>query len=228
MIKINRLYDYKSLQREDRSTGRCYVADGQRLPSVTTILSKTKPIAEIKSLNDWKQRVGKDESERITKEASNVGTIMHNILEHWVLNEEYDPGDNIIHRQAKRMAETVKENIKDNINEIWGSEVNLYYPDLYAGTTDLVGMWNGKPAIMDFKQTNKPKKREWVGSYFLQLCAYAEAHDVLFDTKIDQGVIFMCSREGEFQQFEIVGEEFGYWKEQWANRITKYYNIDGN
>lgn len=228
MIKINRLYDYKSLQREDRSTGRCYVADGQRLPSVTTILSKTKPLEEIKSLNEWKRRIGKDEAERVTKEASNVGTIMHNILEHWVLNEEYDPGDNIIHRQAKRMAETVKENIKDNINEIWGSEVNLYYPDLYAGTTDLVGMWNGKPAIMDFKQTNKPKKREWVSNYFLQLCAYAEAHDILFDTKIDQGVIFMCSREGEFQQFEIVGEEFDYWKEQWANRITKYYNIDGN
>lgn len=228
MIKINRLYDYKSLQREDRSTGRCYVADGQRLPSVTTILSKTKPLEEIKSLNEWKQRVGKDEAERVTKEASNVGTIMHNILEHWVLNEEYDPGDNIIHRQAKRMAETVKENIKDNINEIWGSEVNLYYPDLYAGTTDLVGMWNGKPAIMDFKQTNKPKKREWISNYFLQLCAYAEAHDILFDTNIDQGVIFMCSREGEFQQFEIVGEEFDYWKEQWANRITKYYNIDGN
>jgi genome maintenance exonuclease 1 len=120
----------------------------------------------------------------------------------------------------------IQKNIESNIGEVWGSEVNLYYPDLYAGTTDLVGIWKGEPAIMDFKQTNKPKKREWVEDYFLQLCAYSEAHDALFDTNIQQGIVFMCSRDGEFQQFEIAGDEFSYYKEKWADRITKYYNID--
>jgi len=228
MIKINTVYDYKSLKRVDSPNGRVYVdSNGNKLPSVTTILGKTKPAEDRKALQEWKARVGHQEATKITKEASNVGTIMHNILENWILGNDTEHGSNLIYTTAKTMAEVIKSNIKDDISEVWGSEVHLYYPDLYAGTTDLVGIWKGKPTIMDFKQTNKPKKREYVHDYFLQLSAYAEAHDTLFNTNIDQAVIFMCSREGEFQQFEIIGSDFEHWKEQWANRITKYYNMNG-
>jgi hypothetical protein len=225
MIKINNIYNYVNLSREDSVNGRSYVVNEDKLPSVTTILSKTKPKESIEMLNQWRMRVGNAEADRITKEASNVGTIMHNLLESWILNKDYELGNNLIHKQASKMADIVKENIKDNITEIWGSEVNLYYPDLYAGTADLTGLWKNNQAIMDFKQTNKPKKREWIGDYFLQLAAYAEAHNALYDTNINQGVIFMCSRDGEFQQFEVSGVEFQYWKDCWAERITKYYKI---
>jgi genome maintenance exonuclease 1 len=94
------------------------------------------------------------------------------------------------------------------ISEVWGSEVHLYYPGRYAGTTDMIGLYDGRPTIIDFKQTNRPKKREWVQDYLMQLAAYALAHNKLFDTEIDQGVILMCSRDLLFQKFELTGEKF--------------------
>lgn len=223
MITYNPQYNYKPLDRVDSDNGRKYNTPTGKLPSVTTILSATKSQESRQKLQQWKNRVGEVEAKKITTEAANVGTVMHGILEHWVLGKEYDPGNNIVHRQAKMMAEKVKENISPHISEIWGSEVNLYYPDLYAGTADLVGMWKGNPAILDFKQTNKPKKREWIEDYFLQLSAYAMAHDALHDTNITQGAIFMCSREGEFQLFETNGVEFEFWKQEWTNRVSKFY-----
>jgi genome maintenance exonuclease 1 len=226
MITHNPIYNYQPLQRVDSTDGRRYNTPTGYLPSVTTILSATKSEESKQKLQEWKKRVGVSEADRITKEASNVGTIMHSILEHWVLNKEYDPGNNMIHTQAKMMADKVKENISPFISEIWGSEVNLYYPDLYAGTTDLVGMWKGKPAILDFKQTNKPKKREWIEDYFLQLSAYALAHNELYGTNITQGAIFMCSREGNFQLFEVSEGEFEFWKTEWTKRVERFYQIN--
>ena len=223
MITYNPQYNYKPLDRVDSENGRKYNTPTGNLPSVTTILSATKSQESKQKLQQWRNRVGEVEAKKITTEAANVGTVMHGILEHWVLGKEYDPGNNVIHRQAKMMAEKVKENISPHISEIWGSEVNLYYPDLYAGTADLVGMWKGKPAILDFKQTNKPKIREWIEDYFLQLSAYAMAHDELHDTNITQGAIFMCSREGEFQLFETSDGEFEFWKQEWTRRVSKFY-----
>lgn len=223
MITYNPQYNYTPLNRIDSDNGRKYNTPTGNLPSVTTILSATKSQESKQKLQQWRNRVGDAEATKITNEAANVGTIMHGILEHWVLGKEHDPGNNVIHRQAKMMAEKVKENISPYISEIWGSEVNLYYPDLYAGTADLVGLWKGKPAILDFKQTNKPKKREWIEDYFLQLSAYAMAHDALHDTNITQGAIFMCSREGEFQLFETSDVEFEFWKQEWTHRVSKFY-----
>ena len=107
--------------------------------------------------------------------------------------------------------------------EIWGSEVPLYVPNIYAGTTDLVGVYKGNPCIMDFKQTNKPKKLEWVEDYFLQLTAYAIAHNEVHGTDIREGHIFMCSRAGEYQQFDLWPDEFDEWEQEWWNRCTQYY-----
>lgn len=226
MLIINNPYQYSELKRKSVDGKRLYENPwGDPVPSVTTILERTKPQEKREALANWRQRVGEQEATRITTEAANVGTIMHNILEHWAKNEDYNPGNNVIHRQAKKMAAEVINNIEPHIDEIWGSEVNLCYPGLYAGTTDLVGVWKGRPTIMDFKQTNKPKKREWIDDYFLQGSAYGMAHNELYNTQIDQIAIFMCSRDGEFQLFEVAPEEFKFWEVQWAKRVESFYKL---
>ena len=109
-------------------------------------------------------------------------------------------------------------------DRIWGSEVQLYHPKIYAGTTDLVGVFNGAESIMDFKQTNKPKKEEWVEDYKLQLTAYALAHNEIYGTNIQEGHVFMCSRNNEYQQFDIFPDEFKSWESKWWDRVYLYYD----
>ena len=228
MAELIKLYDYKELKRQSIDGQRLYENPyGDPVPSVTTILSATQPAEKRKALAAWRKRVGDEEAQRITTTAANRGTVMHNILEHWALGEyeTYNPGNNIVHRQAKEMAKVVIENIENDIDEIWGTEVNLCAANLYAGTTDLVGMYKGKPTIMDFKQTNKPKKREWIDDYFLQGAAYGLAHNEMFGTDIKNIAIFMCSGDCEWQLFESDEEEFSYWSTQWAKRLEKFYGM---
>lgn len=226
MVNITSPYEYKELSRKSVDGKRLYENPwGDPVPSVTTILDATKPREKREALANWRKRVGTEEAQRITTEAANVGTVMHAILEHYVKNEEYNPGNNIVHQQAKEMAQEVIDNIENDLNEVWGSEVNLCAPGLYAGTTDLVGVWKGKPTIMDFKQTNKPKKREWIEDYFLQGAAYAIAHNELYETKIENIAIFMCSRDKQFQLFEVEAEEFKKWELKWAERLQEFYNL---
>ena len=225
MLQINSPYPYQEIKRKQVDGKRLYATESGPLPSVTTILDKTKPREKREALANWKKRVGEKEAQRIVTEAANVGTVMHNILEYWVKNEDYDPGNNIVHRQAKAMAQIVKDHVQPNLNEVWGSEVNLYYPGLYAGTTDLLGVWKGQPAIMDFKQTNKPKKREWIEDYFLQGAAYGLAHNALYETDIKNIAIFMCSRECEWQLFEVEADEFQHWADKWAARVEQFYRL---
>lgn len=223
MLTITTPYPYQELKRKSVNGKRLYENPwGDPVPSVTTILDKTKPKEKREALNNWKQRVGEDEAQRIVTEAANTGTYMHAILEHWVKNEMY-AGEATV--QSRLMADTVIKNIQPHISEVWGSEVNLCYPGLYAGTTDLVGMWKGKPTILDFKQTNKPKKREWIEDYFLQLTAYGLAHNEMFNTTITSGAIFMCSRECEFQLFEITESEWEKYSLLWTKRVEEYYNM---
>jgi genome maintenance exonuclease 1 len=226
MLKLNSPYEYSDLKRTSVNGKRLYENPfGDPVPSVTTILDKTKPREKREALANWRKRVGTQEAQRITTEAANVGTIMHNILEYWVKNEEYQPGNNIVHRQAKAMAQVVKDNVNDSLDEVWGSEVNLCYPGLYAGTTDLVGVWKGKPTIMDFKQTNKPKKREWIEDYFMQGAAYGMAHNEMYGTEIENIAIFMCSRDCQWQLFEVEAEEFKNWEVRWAERVAEFYQL---
>ena len=220
MLKITSPYPYKEFKRKSVGGKRLYENPyGDPVPSVTTILSKTKDMTH---LNAWKKRVGEKKAQEIVTEAANVGTIMHNMLEAWSLNEEYT-GTNML--QAKMMAETVIKNVEPDIDEVWGSEVNLCYPGLYAGTTDLVGIYKGNHCIMDFKQTNKPKKREWIDDYFMQAAAYGMAHNEVFGTDIKHAAIFMCSRDCDWQLWEVGPEEFEHWTEKWANRVEESYNL---
>ena len=144
---------------------------------------------------------------------------MHTLLEHYLLGEKHaDLTD--VGQEATMMAQKViDEGIKGSLNEIWGSEVTLWYPDLYAGQTDVVGIYNERESIIDFKQTNKPKKREWIEDYFIQLAAYAMAHNYTYQTKIQQGVVLMCSKDGYFQKFDLGSINTNGWVE--SVNITK-------
>ena len=222
MIKIKNIYPYKALKRNDGKVRTYETEGGKKLASVTSIISETQTEEKKQGLENWKKRVGEKEAEKIKNKAALVGTSMHKHLETYLLQEQYID-DTDIGRIARPMAnEIIKKGLVD-LEELWGSEVHLYYPGLYAGTTDVVGVYKGKPSIVDFKQTNKPKKVEWVGDYKLQLAAYAMAHNILFDTSITTGVILMCSRDRYFQKFELKEEE--YWRIccAWMSRVAKFY-----
>ncbi len=225
MTLIKQRFEYKKLSRSNIDGQRKYNTPSGAVPSVTTILDKTKDKTH---LNLWRNRVGWAKAQEITTEAASVGTRMHKYLELYIDTGEWPtPGSNPYAQQAHRMAEQVRDNALTNINEIWGSEVPLYVPGIYAGTTDLVGLYNGNPAIMDFKQSNKPKKIEWVEDYFLQLTAYSIAHNELHGTNIQEGHVFMCSRDLTYQQFDIWPDEFSKWENLWWTRCEEYYSKFG-
>ena len=228
MPKIINQYPYQEFKRTSVDGKRLYQNPwGDPVPSVTTILSATQPAEKRQALANWRKRVGTEEAQRITTTAANRGTVMHNILEHWALGEyeTYNPGNNIVHQQAKAMAQVVVDNIENDVDEIWGTEVNLVAKELYAGTTDLVGVYKGEATIMDFKQTNKPKKREWIDDYFLQGAAYANAHNEMYGTDISRIAIFMCSGDCQWQLFECGPDEFPEYELKWAERLEKFYNL---
>jgi genome maintenance exonuclease 1 len=218
---IQKKYDYKPISRKQVNGKRLYeTPDGNAVASVTTILDATKDKTHLIA---WKKRVGEQKAQEIVTEAAGVGTRMHKYLEDYIDTGEWpQPGSNPYAQQAHNMAQVIKDNVMDDV-EVWGSEVNLYMPNMYAGTTDLVGTYKGQPAIMDFKQTNKPKKVEWVVDYFLQLTAYAEAHNEIYGTNIREGHVFMCSRAGEYQQFDIWPDEYEEWRNEWYERVYAYY-----
>jgi genome maintenance exonuclease 1 len=176
-------------------------------------------------LNEWKQRVGEENAKRITTEAAGVGTAMHSNLERFIAGMQRQPGNNPVHVQANKMADVIIENGLSKVNEVWAMEQSLYFPGLYSGTTDLVGVYDGEPAVMDYKQTNKPKKEEWVDDYKMQLTAYIMAHNEVYGTDIKRGVVFMCSRDLQYQQFELKPAEFAHWQEQWLSKVEEYYNL---
>ena len=219
-------FNYTKISRETVDGKRHYcLPDGVKVPSVTTILDKTKPEEKRQALANWKRRVGEAQAQQITTEASSRGTRMHMWLETYVKEGDMGmPGTNPYSQQSHSMANIIVfEGLAKNVTEFWGVEVPIYYSGLYAGTTDCIGVWKGKPAILDFKQTNKPKKREWIDDYFIQLAAYALAHNNTHGTDIKQGVILMCSAENQYQEFEILEEEFEHWTNEWLKRVELYY-----
>jgi len=205
-VQIIKKYNYADLKRQDGATRLYLTPEGESLPSVTSVLGKTKDKSFLKQ---WRARVGEKEAEKIIANSAQIGTALHLYIEHYVNEHGYEDFTEI-GQKAKTMAQVIidhDEGLK-KVSEVWGSEVHLYYPGKYAGTTDMIGVYDGRPTIIDFKQTNRPKKREWVQDYLMQLAAYAMAHNKLFDTEIDQGVILMCSRDLLFQKFELKGENF--------------------
>ena len=212
-------YPYEELSKTARDGKRHYsTPDGRTVPSVTTVLSATKDMTH---LHAWRKRVGVEKAAQITQESANIGTVMHSSLEKHVKGQERKPGTNFIHQKAHQMANVIIDNGLTNISEVWGSEVSLHYPELYAGTTDLVGVYKGEPAIMDFKHARKLKRKEWIDDYYLQLVAYAEAHNKQYDTQIKSGRVFICTQNNEYQTFEI--DNYDHWVGQWYAKLEEYY-----
>ena len=222
-MKKNNSFRYPKTQRESVNGKRHYVFDKEKLPSVTTILDITQPAEKRESLAKWRERVGEDSAARIMNEAATRGTAMHKILEKYVLDEGY-LDETTVGKQAHNMAIQVIQNGLINMTEYYGTECTLYYPGLYAGQTDLVGIHKGQDAIIDFKQSNKPKRREWIEDYCLQLAAYAMAHNILFNTKITKGVVMMCTKDNYYQEFVIEGLEFQKYMHNFLRRVDEYYS----
>jgi len=219
-------FNYININRVTEDGARRYATpDGEKLPSVTTILDATKPEEAKKALNEWRNRVGHKKATEITTEAAGRGTRMHKFIEDYIRTGILkDAGSNMYSIQAHKMAQEIIAKGLINCNEYWGIEVPLYFPKIYAGTTDLCGVHNGEEAIMDHKQTNKPKKREWIDDYFLQLAAYATAHNEIYGTNIKKGVIFMCSADFNYQEFILEGNEFQHYVGKWFDRCEQYYS----
>ena len=222
-MKWNKLYEYPASMRTSIEGKRHYEITGKKLPSVTTILSATKSQEAIDSINRWKARVGEDQATRVKDQAASRGTNMHYHLEKYILGEGHkdltDEG-----QVAGDMAQVIIDKGLGDLSEIWGSEVTLYYPGLYAGATDLVGVYDYEDSIVDFKQSNKPKRKEWIEDYFMQLGAYAMAHNQVYDTEITQGVVLMCTPDYYFQKFQIKGKEFIKYQHKFLERVDKYYS----
>ena len=215
-------YIYPKTVREAIEGKRHYVIKTEKLPSVTTILSATESAEKREALARWRESKGEEIATRIVDESAARGTAMHKILEKYILEQGY-VDLTTVGQQAHNMAIRVIEQGLCNVPEYYGTECTLYYPGLYAGQTDLVGVHKGKDAIIDFKQTNKPKKREWIEDYCLQLAAYAMAHNFIYKTQIEKGVIMMCSKDNFYQEFVVEGKEFQKYKHNFLRRVDEYY-----
>jgi genome maintenance exonuclease 1 len=219
---LNFKYKYPKSMRELIEGKRHYAIDQDKLPSVTTIISATQSAEKRQKLADWRKRVGEDSATRIVDSAGARGTAMHKILEEYIKGDGY-MDLTTVGQEAHNMAKVVIEQGLSNITEVFGLEATLYYPGLYAGATDLIALHKGDLAICDFKQTNKPKKREWIEDYCIQLAAYTMAHNYVYKTNISKGVIMMCSKDNYYQEFIIQGLEMKKYMHQWLKRIDQYY-----
>ena len=229
-MKLVDKYSYPKSSRAKLDGLRHYTIDGsqKKLPSVTTVLGQTQPKEKQESLERWRNRVGLREAQKITRDAAIRGTAMHKYLEDLIRGQrslDLTP----LGIEATKMAEIIVERGLNDCSEIYGIEATLFYPGLYAGSVDLIAKYKDKVSIIDFKQTNKPKQREWIGDYFLQMAAYGMAHDAVYGTTIEQGVIMMCSKDGYYHQFVIEGEEFREAKHKFLGRLDEFYNnMDNN
>ena len=220
-MKRNEKYKYAAGKQINEDSGRIYDVAGFRLPSVTSILSRTKDQGFLK---EWRAKVGDKEADRIMNLSSVRGTAMHKYLESHITDIGYedltDTG-----KQAKTMAEKVIEIGLAPVDEYYGSEVTMYYPGLYAGQTDLVCIHDGEDAIVDFKQSNRPKRKEWVEDYYLQIAAYAMAHDYVHSSKINKGVIMVCTPDLYYQEFVVEGAELRQYKHKFLKRLDMYHEL---
>ena len=222
-MKHNNKFVYPRTMRETIDGKRHYnINDKEKLPSVTTILSKTSPAEKEEGLRKLREKMGEENATRIVDEAAARGTAMHKILERYIGEEGYLDLTNV-GKAAHNMAMKIIADGLCNITEYYGLESTLFYPGLYAGATDMIALHKNKIAIIDFKQTNKPKKREWIEDYCLQLAAYGMAHDYMHKTQIEKAVIMMCSKDNYYQEFVIEGEEYRQYKYKWLGRVSKYY-----
>ena len=223
IMKWNKKFIYPKSTRSLINGKRHYdVGTNEKLPSVTTILQATQSEEKRKKLAEWRARLGNQYAERVKDLSAMRGTSMHTYLEGYITDQRH-LDLTALGQEAGRMADVVIRSGLGDLEEVWGTEVTLYYPGLYAGATDVAGIYDGRESIIDFKQTNKPKRREWIEDYFIQLAAYAMAHNHVYDTHIQQGVILMCSKDGFFQKFVVSDKEFKEYKYAFLKKVDYYH-----
>ena len=223
-MKWNNKFTYPKSTRSIINGSRHYALDGSNLPSVTTILKATQSEEDKAGIAAWKERVGHAEAERIKNEASRRGSSMHSYIEQFLLGKmNLDLLEE--KNKSKSMAEEIIDNgLKNKLNEVWGAEATVYYPGKYAGTADCIGLYEGRETILDFKQSNKPKKEEYIDDYFLQLGAYSLAHNTIYNSNITQGIILLCTVDILFQDFKIEGNELINFQNKFLERVEQFYN----
>ena len=219
-FKIVNKYQYGQYTRNDDNGSRTYNVKDKKIPSVTTILSGTQSKQKAEALDKWRERVGYEEAARITNQAATCGTEMHYVLEQYMSGQGYlnltEQGS-----QPRMMAHRIVENL-DKLSEVYGTEVSLAYEDQWAGSTDLVCVYDGKPTIADFKQSNKPKREEWIEDYFYQIAAYSLAHKKQYG-EIKQGLILICTKDLVFQKFVMNESMLSEYENKWFERVQQYY-----
>ena len=225
-MKWKNKFNYPKSTRSIEDGYRKYFLGEEKLPSVTTILSATKSEEEKAALANWRERVGFKEANRIKTEASSRGTSMHSYIEDYLrgrINESFFESN----EQYKNMAkEIIEKGVDNKLDEIYGIEETLYYPEQYAGTADLIGVYQGNDVVIDFKQSNKPKKTDYIQDYFLQLGAYTLAHDIVHGTKMKAGIILLCTKDILFQEFKIEGAELEMYQNLFLGRVKKFYEMN--
>ena len=225
-MQWNNKFTYPKSMRSLVSGSRMYAVNQEKLPSVTSILQATQSEEKKASLANWKARVGITEANRIKNDASNRGTSMHVFLEKYLLGqlnlELLEEQDN----KSKKMADKIiEQGIRDKLSEIWGTEATLYYPGKYAGTCDACGVYEGQETIIDFKQSNKPKKEEWIEDYYLQLGAYSLAHNIVYNSRITQGIVLLCTVDNLFQDFRIQGTKLEEYQNKFLEKVEQFYHL---
>ena len=228
-MKWNKRFEYPTSTRALINGKRHYdVGTEEKLPSVTTILQATQSEEKKESLAKWKQKVGENEADKIRDSAAERGTIMHRIIEGHLLGQRHADFSDLGQNAGVMAQKIIDEGLNGHLDEIWGSEITIYYPGLFAGATDLAGIYEGRESIIDFKQSNKLKRREWIEDYFIQLAAYALGHNYVYNTSIQSGTILMCAKDNIFQRFDITGEDFKKYTYKWLERVDQYYCNIGN
>ena len=214
-------YNYVAGTRTTDHGTRRYRVQGLVMPSVTTILAKTK---DQEYLAGWRKKIGNEEADRIFNLSSKRGTAMHKFLEKYIKGTGYEDLTDI-GKTAKPMAQKIIEVGLTPISVYYGSEVMLHYPGLYAGTTDLVCLHNDKETVVDFKQSNRPKKEEWIEDYFIQVAAYAMAHDEVYKSTIRRAVIMICTPDLYYQEFKIQDADLRSYKHKFLKRLDMYHEL---
>lgn len=227
-MKWNKIYQYQELLKASFFGKRYYLTQTGKLPSVTTILSYTKEDNE--ALEKWKKFVGEERAEKEKKQATDLGSILHQRIEDYIKGDDDKNRNktNYLYMLSYEMSELILQDLKINLSEVWGLEISIFYPNLYAGTIDCVGIYKGQPSIVDFKTAKKIRTKDQIQDYYLQLVAYAEAHNILYGTNIKNGSIIMVSREKEIKTFHLDKNEYYLYKEKWLDRLEKYYIQQGN
>ncbi len=182
---------YQDLDADTGKHGRTYTTpDGTRYPSITTVLS----ILSEESIAAWRRRVGEEEANRISTKAAGRGTLVHQIIEEYLKNQDVD--DYLPH--IRQSLENLRPILDSRIGKIYGLEVPLYSSHLgLAGRCDCIAEFDGVKSIVDFKTSRKPKKKEWIDNYFAQMAGYAVMWEERTSQPITNTVVIMDVDDNE-------------------------------